>query len=679
MMLNYRAILIVLSTLALLCQTNRNNKDVCRLFEERTKTLRYFCDDGWTIENPFHQCSNETFLSSTRLFEVLTLRVKNCDRDTVASALEQHRMATTLDFSYSEYKTTDKYLTFGKYSLDFLDIKHYCIRKLNGSHNELTTVPHKLFNAYTELVEIDFRYNKFISVNLSEFYAASKLKTIHLAHNLIRTIATEDFAKFTQLEFIDLSFNRIQYLWAETFRFNAFLQTLNFNGNPIEFFNCRKFLKMSMASVHLQWDQFQSLILTFCPDMEFEVAVSPAGVMQTAGLFASSVAKYSIHCNRESFAHLTYFSIGSHQMRNVSALFECFTQSIEDISLDGLTVGELSLTVFRPFLNLKRLSLRQTKLQQFDFSLLINQRQLHELDISNNDLPTLNNVAMSHFTPNLTHFFAAGNLFENVTETILQKLTPSVIALDLSGSSLGAVNGSTFSHLKNIRKLKLNRCNLTIMDSSNPFEELQSLIVLDISNNHLQRTNFKRMATTFARLKKLRMTNCALQNINDVTQYLGKHLKLLELSGNFLGELNMTIFKPMTGLEYLYLDSAFITRFDWNTLQLQQKLVDLRLTNNHLTEIDVGSMSGTVRWMNFDGNDLTEIKHLTQNNFPNLEYLQIANNRFSCEQLQQLHREWGNKLSAFNPWQQKHRQPCMNPVIGAKRRDEDGEHKKLET
>lgn len=662
--------------MALLCHANNsNNNNVCRLFDDRTKTMRYFCDDGWTIENPFHQCSNETFLSSTRLFEVLTLRVKNCDRDTVASALEQYRSVTALDFSYSEYKTPDKYLTFGKYSLDYLDIKHYCIQKINGSHNELATVPRKLFNAYTELVEIDFRFNKFVSVNLSEFHAASKLKTIHLAHNHIQSIAAEDFAQFTELEFVDLSFNRIQYLWAETFRYNTFLQMLHFDGNPIEYFNCRIFFKMSMASVHLPWTRLQSLILTFCPDMEFDVAVN-AG--RGSGLFATSKAQYTIHCDKESFENLTYFSIGSHQTRNITTFLQCLTQSIEDISLDGLALGELELTVFRPFLNLKRLSLRQTQLQRFDFSLLINQRQLHELDISNNDLLALNNVVMSQFTPNLTHFLAGGNRFENVTEIILQKLTSSITTLDLSGSPLRAVNGSTFNHLKNIRKLKLNRSNLTIIDSTNPFEELQSLIVLDISNNNLHETNFKRMSTTFAKLKRLRMANCALQNINDVTQYLGKNLKLLDLSANFLGELNMTTFKLLTGLEYLYLDSAFITRFDWNTLQLQRKLLDLRLTNNHLSEIDVGSMSSTLRWMNFDGNDLNEIKHLTQDHFPNLEYLQIANNRLPCEQLQQLHHEWANKLNHLNPWQQKHRQTCTNPVIVTKRNNVDKEHKKLE-
>lgn len=670
-MLIFGVVLIISLVMALLCHANSND-GVCRSFDGGEKTMRYFCGDGWSMENALHQCSNASILSSTGSFEVSKLRMQNCDRDTVASALETYQSVTVFDFSHSEYKTSDKYLTFGKYSLDYLDVKHYGIQKINGSHNELSDVPVKLFNAYPELVEIDFTFNKFVTVNLSEFHVASKLKTLHLAYNHIQTIVAEDFVQFTNLEFVDLSNNRIQYVWAETFHYNTFLKTLQFDGNPLEYFNCRTFLKMSMASVHLSWTRLRTLILTFCPDMEFDVIVNGG---RGTGLFATSIGQYSIHCDTESFKNLTYFSIGSHQTRNVSALFQCFTQAIEDISLDGLALGELNSTMFRPFPNLKRISLRQTQLRQFDFSLLINQCQLHELDVSNNNLQTLNNVLLSQFSPNLTNFMAAGNRFANAAEIILQKLTPTITALDLSDSPLGIVNASTFIHLKNLRKLKLSRCNLIIIDSTNPFEELQGLIALDISNNNLQQTNFKRFSTTFARLKRLRMANCGVQHVHDVTQYLGKNLKLLDLSGNFLGALNMTTFKLLTGLEYLYLDNAFVTQFDWNTLQSQRKLLDLRLANNHLSEIDVGSMSNTVRWLNFDGNDLIRIEHLTRDHFPHLEHLQIANNRLECEHLQQLHGEWANKLSHFNSWLQKHRHNCNNQFIGTQRNVID--HKNL--
>lgn len=652
-----RAILVIL----FLSHVN-GNFNMCRSFESSEKAIRLFCGDWWPIE---HQCLNSSFFSlSTRSFEVLKLQMQNCDRDTVANTLEAYQTVIAFDFSHSKYKSSDEtYLTFGKYSLDFLEIKHNGIQSLNGSRNSFAHVPHKMFEAYPELAEIDFSFNKFRSVNLSEFSSASKLKTVHLASNRIRTIGVDDFARFIHLESVDLSENRIQYIWAEIFQYNTILQALYFDGNPLEYFNCRRFFTMSIASVRLPWTQLQAFIFTFCPDMAFDVIVGDE--RDDAGLFATSKGQYRIHCGKESFESLTYVSIGPQQIRNLTALLQCFTQSLEDISLDGLALGELNSTIFRPFLNLKRISLKNTQLHRFDFSLLINQRHLHTLDISKNNLTLLHNVLLSQFSPNLTHFLAAGNRFENAIETILKQLTPSILVLDVSDSPVGAIDGSTFIRLKNLRRLNLNQCNLTIINATDPFEVLQHLISLDVSNNNLRRTNFKRLSTTLTKLKTLRMANCAIHDVYEVTQYLSKSLETLDLSGNFLNELNITTFEMLTGLRYLYLDNAFVTRFDWNTLQAQRKLVELRLTNNqHLSEIDIGSMSNILRWLNFNGNDLTHIKHLTKEHFPHLEHLQIANNRLECEVLQQLYREWGKVLSHFNPWQQKHRHNCIHPFIG---------------
>lgn len=644
---------LVFITVTVLLRHVHSGANVCHSIDGSARTIRYFCDDWWPSDQ---ECLNASFLlSSTRSFDVLQLQMQNCDRDVVANALETHRTVITFDFSDSKYKSSRS--LFGKYSLDFLDINHFGIQQINGSHNELTHVPFKLFNAYPELVAIDFSFNEFVTVNLSEFSAAPNLKTIYLANNHIRTLKTEDFAHLIHLESIYLENNDIKYLWAETFRHNAVLQAIRFDGNPLEYFNCRTFFKMSMASVHVPWAHLQALILTFCPEMEFDVHVTDE--FDDTGLFATAKGHYAIHCGRESFENLTYFSVGSHQIRNVTALLQCFTQSLEDISLDGLALHELGATIFRPFLNLKRISLKNTQLHRFDFNLLINQRQLHTLDISKNNLQMLHNVLLSQFALNLTHLLAGGNRFQDAVETILQQLPQSLVVLDLSDSPLTAINGSTFARLKNLRKLKLNHCNLTIVNATDPFEELPNLIELDISNNNLQRTNSKRLSTTLSKLKTLRMAYANVGNVHDVTQHLGKQLELLDLSGNFFGALNMATFKMLTGLRYLYLDDAFVTQFDWNALQAQRKLEELRLTNNYqLSEIDVGSMSSTLRWLNLDGNDLIHIRHLTKERFPHLEHLQIANNRLQCKDLQHWHREWGNKLSHFNPWQQKHRHNC---------------------
>lgn len=313
--------------------------------------------------------------------------------------------------------------------------------------------------------------------------------------------------------------------------------------------------------------------------------------------------------------------------------------------------------MIRRFTNLKRLSLRGSHLTEFDFTLLINQRKLEELDISNNHLKSLRNVALSQFSPNLTRFIAAGNEFENVTE-ILRYLTPSITSLDLSGSFVGKANVTTFDRLKQLKELKLSRTGLVISDSVNPFEQLQGLTELDISYNNLEKVDFKLLSTTLNRSKTFRANNCNIKNILAVTQHLGASLETLDLSGNFLGDLNATTFKRVTNLENLFLDNAYITIFEWDSLKRQMKLLDLRITNNKLNRIDLGVISTSLRWLNLEGNELIEIKNLTKQHFPSLESLKVSNNQLSCKALAQLKHEWRDKLINFNLWDQKHKQNC---------------------
>lgn len=622
---------------------------LCRSFDKSTKSLSYFCI-GKSLETKFVKCLNVSFEVDS--LQVSQLKVEGCDRETISTAIKSYQNVLMLDFSNSHYKSSDD-VESKDHTLDLLDVKHRQMQKINGSHNELTHIPRGFLKDYPELIEIDYSHNKLESFHLNEFDGASKLKRIHLTHNFIRSLNPEDFANVLELEYIDLSHNQIQYYWADVFRDSIQLKTLNLEFNPIEYFNCRDFFKLSKASVHISWENFQHLILKFCDEVKFDVVITS----EREGFLATSKGKYEIHCDEGSFEHVTYFSIAPNQIKDVSMLMQCLSLSVEDISLDGSSLGKVEPAMIRRFTNLKRLSLRGSHLTEFDFTLLINQRKLEELDISNNHLKFLRNVALSQFSPNLTRFIAAGNEFENVTE-ILRYLTPSIRSLDLSGSFVGKANVTTFDRLKQLTELKLRRTGLVISDSVNPFEQLQGLTELDISYNNLEKVDFKLLSTTLNRSKTFRANNCNIKNILAVTQHLGASLETLDLSGNFLGDLNATTFKRVTNLENLFLDNAYITNFEWDSLKRQMKLLDLRITNNKLNRIDLGAISTSLRWLNLEGNELIEIKNLTKQHFPSLESLKVSNNQLSCKALAQLKHEWRDKLINFNLWDQKHKQNC---------------------
>lgn len=627
------------------------NNLLCLSFDKRTNTLRYFCDKNFS-DIPFVNCLKESFtpIDSTKVFK---LKTGACDRDVIAIAIKTYQNVYSFEFSFSHYKSSIE-LASQNMSLDFLNMELERLKQINGSYNELTRMPRALFKECPELMEIDYSHNKLEFIDVDDLNGFPKLKNIYLSHNQIRTLSSENFSHLINLEFLDLSQNQIQYFWTNVFRFNSRLQTLHFEFNPIEYFNCGDFFKLINASVFLPWAEMRILILTFCDDLNFDIVLNSG----QHGFIATSKGKYEIHCGEQSFEKLTYFSIAPNQIKHVNQLLQCFSFSLEDISLDGTTLEKLNFITFRPFVNLKRLSLKNTHLADFDFSLLINQKQLYELDISNNYLKSLHNILLSQFSANLSRFIAPGNQFANVSDTI-QQLTPSITELDLSGSFFGSVNATTFARFKHLMTLKLRNTNLEIFPSTNPFEQLQDLSDLDVSNNNFEMTNFKLLSPTLNKLKVLRIANCNIRNVLNLTQLLGTNLEVLDLSGNFLAALNADTFRTIGNLESLFLDNAYITHFDWNALQQQTKLLELRITNNNnLNGIDIGVVSKSLKWLNLESNELMEIKHLTREHFPNLDNLRVSNNRLSCVYLMQITSEWMDKISNFDLWEQKHKQNC---------------------
>lgn len=624
---------------------------LCRTFDKNSKTLAYFCDAKNFETKNIDGCLNESF--EVNPLGVTQLKIEGCDRKTVANAITFYQNVRTLDFSYSKYKSSVSDVGFKEHTLDFLDLKHKQVQKINGSYNELLQFPRGFLKYYPELFEIDYSHNEMESIHLNEFDGALKLKRIYLAYNRIRSLQSDDFANVVELEFIDLRHNQIQYYWADVFRYNNYLQTIHLDNNALEYFNCRDFFKMSIATISIPWSSLQNLILTFCDDVKFDVFVNS----NRNGFVATTKGKYEIHCNEESFERIAYLSVAPDQVKDISMLMQCIGPSIEDISLDGSSLGKIGSAMLRRFTNLKRISLRNTHLTKFDFSWFINQRQLRELDISNNNLKTLHNVPLSQFLTCLTRLSVAGNQFEHVVD-LIENLPSSITSLNLSGSFLGRINSTTFDRLKQLTELVLSRTDLQISNSSNPFEQLQGLTSLDISFNNLETIDFKVLSSTLNKSKVLLASNCNIKNALTLTQQLGEDLEVLDLSGNFLGDLNAATFSTLINLENLYLDNAYISNIDWNTLQRQIKLTDLRITNNKLSEIDLGSVSNSLRWLDLESNELVEMRHLTREQFPNLESLKISNNRLSCDHLMQLKHEWKDKLIHFNLWDQKHKLNC---------------------
>lgn len=334
---------------------------------------------------------------------------------------------------------------------------------------------------------------------------------------------------------------------------------------------------------------------------------------------------------------------------------------VAHLKLSGCGMDFLRENV-KSYVQLIDLDLSDAKLSEFDFEILPS--GLEQLDISNNYPITLDNIFALE-NSHLKSFNISGNRLENTAE-ILQHLNEKVLYLDLSGNHLD-FEANLFARFGNLKGLFLRNVNLAGM-KVNIFRGLNSLEILDVSDNNLEYFDFELISTIFEKLEFFAAMDCHIQNIPKLLGYLSENLQELDLSGNFIGAVNATTFNRFN-FEFLLLRRSNLSNFNFDTLKHHTRLYTLDISQNSFEKLDLQLLSGSpLHRLVLHDNELTEITNLTRSNFPNLSQLSVANNNFSCEFLnrflQQIKREFPGLEFVDDARQQKHGMDCKS-VFGS--------------
>lgn len=117
----------------------------------------------------------------------------------------------------------------------------------------------------------------------------------------------------------------------------------------------------------------------------------------------------------------------------------------------------------------------------------------------------------------------------------------------------------------------------------------------------------------------------------------------LDLSSNFVGQINTTTFERFNNLQYLNLSNSNLTNFDFKSFYHQRKLRVLDISYNRIKKINFTPFLSNFKdlhTLNLEGNSLSELDTMTRVNFPELSTLGISKNQFSCEYLAQFLANW---------------------------------------
>lgn len=594
-----------------------------------------------------HRCSNVNEKSENNstlvdamqavdLDAVKHLKLSGCDLDVVLDAIKEFKHLIALDISGSNYE-----------SLNSLHLKHEHLMRFNASHNSLFEIPKGFFNETPQISEIDLSFNKLERIESTTFKGAADLSRIHLDNNELSYIERGAFVNLTKLELLDLSSNMLSGV-DQIFQNNDNLAELHFENNPIGPLDCNILSLLSRTvSVDVSLKNIETLNLN-C--IKGRVTLRPGNQEK----ITSTNGAVQLHFNGESFKNLRFFTAGSNLIENIPEILSALGPSIEYLDLSGNSLGQLSVGTFQKFTNLRRLNLSDTKLHDFDFEAVKTSNKLIELDISNNNLKIVKNPTALE-SKRLTYFNANGNQIENISE-IIQHLSSTIEFLDVSGNSVGTLNATTFDKLKSLRRLYLSNTSLSIVDV-NPFDQLTKLHTLEINYNNLKHLNFSMLSSTLEKLVWFEAADCQIQNTHDVLKLLPSSILKIDLSGNFVGEVNSSTFSKFPKLIYLILSRSNLSNFDFATIEHHDNLEMLDISHNQLTRLETTINLEHLKSLNLEGNDLLEVR-FTRAQFPHLTSMLISENQFTCEFLVQFHRVWSDIKFDDDSWTQKHGHEC---------------------
>lgn len=255
---------------------------------------------------------------------------------------------------------------------------------------------------------------------------------------------------------------------------------------------------------------------------------------------------------------------------------------------------------------------------------------------------------ISRFNATIEEVFILESDLQNMAE-IIEYLPAATKKLSLSGNFVGKLNASTFERLKDLTWLQLKATGLEFSDFS-PFDGLDKLMLLDISNNDLAKVDFSKPSKNLGKLQSFFAANCHIQDVAPLVQHFGADLQAFTLAGNPIGSLRAGIFDKLSGLSHLDVSSANLQSFDFGLLE-QTKIQFLNISNNHLSELELSSRLPTLLSVHIQQNNLTNIDNVPEF-LPGLISAGISQNLFTCDYLKELTHVW-KPIFTTDPFDQK--------------------------
>lgn len=213
---------------------------------------------------------------------------------------------------------------------------------------------------------------------------------------------------------------------------------------------------------------------------------------------------------------------------------------------------------------------------------------------------------------NLYTFVAGHNAYANVMD-LLHHFGTLITKIDLSGNMIGQQpDATTFERFNDLSTLILHDTHLMDFDFSWLTNQNYRLKMLDVSNNNLKFIKSVWLLDDFRVLRELIVAGNQLANLPELIQHIRSPIEKLNLSGNFVGQLNTTTFQRLTALKALNLSRTSLSISESDPFERLSELTILDISYNRLKNVNLAILSRTLGKLNKLYASHCEIENISQ-------------------------------------------------------------------
>ncbi|CAH1176590.1 unnamed protein product [Phaedon cochleariae] len=417
------------------------------------------------------------------------------------------------------------------------------------------------------------------------------LKTLDLSYNVINKMepATEPGVDINlnyqlSLDELRLDYNQLNILLPVSFKYFNVLNKTYLDGNRLFSIEENAFRQASIKELYLR-----NCGLTEMSPSAFDGLENS---LETLDLSGNNIS-FLPHVVLSRFGSLRTLSLSDNALPNLDAteIFSGFLNSLYKLDLSGIDNGPINLQDIRRLRNLRTLSLSRlsqpsitpedflgfgidleglqitfAKLQIIKNNAFKYVHALKSIDLSENNIDTIENHAFADIGHSLTHLklsHALSSSFSNVPIDAISVLS-NIKELDLSNNRLKIMPETSFHFLRNLRKLELQDNIIEIIHKGT----FQGDIHTELMEIHL-----------------------SFNNIRSITQHSFVNLPNLEqlnLDDNSIESLERRSFMNLEQIKRLNLRGNKISIVPFETFQNLPQLEDLDISYNQLRSFDFG-------------------------------------------------------------------------------------------